>query len=175
VRDALAQAPGEVIRLALLMTHYRDPLDWTEDKLRLAKQTLDRFYRALSQFAVESDTEAPATSPVLEALDDDLNTPQAITYMHEIADRIFQGHEDRFPLQRQLSASGDLLGLLGDHPLHRLHRGVDARLVEQRLGERAEARRERRFGDADKIRAELLAKGIVLEDRPDGTTDWRRA
>src|SRR5260221_331089 len=87
VRDARAQAPGEVIRLALLSTHYRDPLDWTPDRLHQARQTLDRFYRALAlpgarQIANDVDTQ------VRGALDADLNLPLALTHLHELAGMI---------------------------------------------------------------------------------------
>jgi cysteinyl-tRNA synthetase len=175
VRDALKQAPGEVIRLALLSTHYRDPLDWTEDKLDQARDTLDRLYRALSQFSVESEIATSLPSPiVVDAIQDDLNTPQAIARLHEIAARIFRGEEPRFPLQHELRASGQLLGLLKSTTLDWQHRGRSS-TVELRINARGRARRERRFADADRIRDELLAEGIVLEDRPDGTTDWRRA
>jgi cysteinyl-tRNA synthetase len=175
VRDALGEAPGEVIRLALLGSHYRDPLDWTDQRLDEAKQTLDRFYRALSLFAVES-ANPPLTSPkVLHALEDDLNTPQAIAHLHEIAAAIFRNDVNRFPLQRELSIGAGLLGLLGSHPLTWLHRGEpgDLRRIDERISARAEARRDRRFADADQIRNELEADGIILEDHPDRPTTWR--
>src|ERR1700720_225183 len=79
VRDALAQAPGEVIRLALLSTHYRDPLDWTGDRLKQARQTLDLFYRELAiptGGEVSHDKAREWSSPIIDALSDDLNTPQ---------------------------------------------------------------------------------------------------
>ncbi len=174
--DVLQHWPGEVVRLALLSSHYRDPLDWTEQKLREARQTLDRWYRALSLFAVESEASGTEEAKVVEALKDDLNTPQAITRLHEIADTVFRNDADRFPLQKALSVGGNILGLLGSHPLDWLHQGeteISAK-VKERLAERALARKERRFADADRIRAELAAEGIILEDKPDGTTEWRR-
>jgi cysteinyl-tRNA synthetase len=181
VRDALAQAPGEVIRLALLMTHYRDPLDWTERKLEEARTTLDVWYRALALPDTKTVEAAAAiyfpTYTVEEALKDDLNTPLAITQLHWMSATISRLSDipERARLQRELAAGGQLMGLFGHSPVGWFHRGADPRLIEQRLADRADARRERRFADADKIRAELLAEGIVLEDRPDGTTDWRRA
>src|SRR5947207_3775184 len=91
VRDALAEAPGEVIRLALLMTHYRDPLDWTEDRLQQARQILDRWYRALQEPPrVISDEFMTPDAAVLEALGDDINTPLAIARLHELAAAMFQ-------------------------------------------------------------------------------------
>jgi cysteinyl-tRNA synthetase len=179
VRDALAQAPGEVIRLALLSTHYRDPLDWTEDRLHQARQTLDRWYRALGLPAAASGAavvEPP--SGVLEALSDDLNVPLAISRVHATADAIYRSDDEaiRFRLQRELAVGAQLMGLL-DQPALAWLQGTTAEseLVEKRIGARSLARRERRFADADRIRDELASEGIILEDRPDGSTDWRRA
>ena len=176
VRDILTTAPGEAIRLALLMTHYRDPLDWTAQKLAQARAALDRWYRALSLFSVESPITPSVPLEVLQALEDDLNAPQAIAHLHEIAGAIFRNEEDRYPLQQQLSMGGKLLGLLDAHPLTWLHRseGADSTKIETRIAERVQARKERRFADADRIRAELAAEGITLEDKPDGRTEWRR-
>ena len=212
VRDALGKAPGEVIRLALLGPHYRDPLDWTEDRLHQARQTLDRFYRALMEDAPTGSAEGRVSDDVREALDDDLNTPLAITHLHEIAAAInhTDAPDERHQLQLQLAAGGRLVGLLSEEPrawlqgqrtIHTLTAepgaftlsGQAATLtlargsfgaaaegssqrekIQLRIDERAQARKERRFADADRIRDELAAEGIILEDKPDGTTEWRR-
>jgi len=104
-----------------------------------------------------------------------LNTPQAIAHLHEIAAAIFRNDVDRYPLQRELSIGAGLLGLLGSHPLTWLHRGQpgDSWRIDERVAARAQARRERRFADADQIRDELEADGIILEDHPDRPTTWR--
>ncbi len=182
VRELLDAAPGEAVRLALLGTHYRDPLDWTSEKLRQARQSLDRFYRALTlprdpvfERAGEADD---ALKPVREALDDDLNTPLALTRLHELTGAINRTSSDseRSALQRALERGGQLMGLLEQNPLDWLQGSAqaDAKHIEERIAARAAARRQRRFGEADRIRAGLAAEGIIVEDKPDGTTTWWR-
>jgi cysteinyl-tRNA synthetase len=182
VRELLDTAPGEAIRLALLSTQYRDPLDWTDERLRQARQSLDRFYRALTLshdpiFERFGEAEE-AFRPVKEALEDDLNTPLALSRLHELAGTINRTTSDaaRSALQRALERGGRLMGLLEADPLAWLHGSAeaDARRIEERIAQRAAARRERRFAEADRVRAALAAEGIVLEDRTDGTTTWWR-
>jgi cysteinyl-tRNA synthetase len=182
VRELLDDAPAEAIRLALLSAHYRDPLDWTSERLRQARASLDRFYRALTLSrdpVFERFGEADeALRPVREALEDDLNTPLALTRLHELVGAINRTSSDavRSALQRAVEQGGRLMGLLGQDPLGWLRGSVqaDERRIEEQIALRATARRQRRFADADKIRAALAAEGILLEDRPDGTTTWWR-
>ena len=177
VRDILANAPGEAIRLALLMTHYRDPLDWTAQKLAQARGALDRFYRALS---LPSGKGQPGAFPqsIFAALEDDLNAPLAIVQLHELATRINSVVEsdERATLQNALRAGGALLGILEQDPTTWLQGDAadEKEAIEARIMQRQKAREERRFADADRIRAELAAEGITLEDKPDGRTEWRR-
>ncbi len=182
IRDALAESPGEVIRLALLGSHYRDPLDWTDEKLRQARQSLDRFYRALtlsrdSVFERFGEADA-ALQPVQDALDDDLNSPLALARLHELTGAINRTSSDaeRSALQQALEKGGRLMGLLEGNPLDWLRGSAqaDAKRIEEQIALRAAARGKRRFGEADRIRAMLAAEGILLEDKPDGTTTWWR-
>jgi cysteinyl-tRNA synthetase len=178
--EVLKEWPGEVIRLALLSSHYRDPLDWTEQRLREAKQTLDRFYAALSKSAFDTapdDEVATRLAPITVALGDDLNSPLAITHLHAVARRVVM--YDRTPghaaNQIALRIGAQLMGLLESSP-EEWFRGdkSDAARIEELIAARTLARKERRFADADRIRDELAAEGILLEDGS-GATTWRRA
>jgi cysteinyl-tRNA synthetase len=172
VREVLDIAPGEAIRFLLLRSHYRAAVDFTEAGLVEARKELDRFYRALARHApgfAEEPAEIPAD--VMAALCDDLNTPAAIAALHGLADRAMAGDA---PAAAGLRAAGRVLGLMQADPEDWFHAGVDAIEVEAAIAERLAARKARDFARADAIRADLLARGIVLEDGPGGTT-WRRA
>ena len=183
VRELLDEgARGEEIRLALLATHYRDPLDWTNSRLRQARQTLDRFYRALSlprAAILERFGEVEkALRPVREALEDDMNTPLALTELHELVGAVNRGSADaeRSAMQGALATGGRLMGILESDPVEWLRGSTpaDGDQIEERIAARVAARGRRQFAEADRIRAELAAEGIILEDKPDGTTTWRR-
>src|SRR3546814_2681976 len=115
VRELRGDHPGEAIRLALLSTHYRQPLDFTEDLLRQSKQTLDRFYLALRDMLDEETAEPALLAPVEAALDDDLNTQAAIAKLPELTRRLNRANDSEKPdLAAALRTAGAFTGLLTD-------------------------------------------------------------
>ncbi len=182
VRDLLEQAPGEAIRFYMLLTHYRQPFDWTLEGLNGARQALNRLYTALWH-AGDMEAEIEPSREFMAALEDDLNTPLAISHLHALATALnkAEADEERKRLKGALLAGGDLLGVLtleAEDWLKWRPEGRAAEVDEQALANlialRLEARKAKNYTEADRIREELKAKGIVLEDTPGGTT-WRRA
>ena len=182
VRELIKAVPGEVIRLALLGAHYRQPLDWSDDTVESARRMLDRFYGAVRGIEL-SDAERAAAKPpaaVVEALEDDINTPKALAEMFNLARSLNKASDDgeRKRLAAELLAAGDLVGLIQQDPEAWFAGDGDGELtgdeIEALLKEREEARAARDFATADGIRDKLAAAGIQIEDGADGTR-WRRA
>jgi cysteinyl-tRNA synthetase len=177
VRDLLADYPGEVIRFALLSTHYRQPMDWTQATLDQAKNGVDRLYTALKACG-QLNEKAEIDPRVMEALKDDLNVPLAISHLHEFATMINKTSDgaEQARLGGILKASGALIGLLQQDPKAWFHEGISGMApqeIETQISARREARNRKDFAESDRIRDALLHEGIVLEDGADGTT-WRR-
>jgi cysteinyl-tRNA synthetase len=147
---------GEVLRLALLSAHYRQPLPWTEGLIAQSKTTLDRLYRAAGDAS-----SGEVDRGVAEALADDLNTPLALSRLVAIEDA------------GSLKASAQMLGLLSMSTEEWFQGKGDTGNIEERIAARTAAKARRDFAEADRIRDELKAEGVMLEDSASGTT-WRR-
>ncbi len=175
LRDVLARAAPETVRLAILKSHYRGTLDFSDHALDEAARETDRFYRALEH--APPDPDAGGIAPAfLDAMCDDLNTPQAIAVLHALA---AQGRAGDAQAAAALRASARLLGLLASTPAAWFQGAAasdapDAAAIEAAIAERLAARAAKDWAGADAIRARLAAQGIVLEDRA-GATTWRRA
>jgi len=164
VKDVLDKGVrGEVIRFALLSTHYRAPLDWNEKLLHDAKKTLDGWYRITSGIGVLVPPNKQVIDNFIETISDDLNLPKAVSLMHESS-------------PSELVIMANMLGLLKQSPEEwfKGSSGDDNSEIESLISERITAKKEKNWARADEIRKKLAEDGILLEDKPDGTTDWRR-
>ena len=164
---------GEVIRLAMISTHYRQPLNWTENNLIECKKTLDKWYQLISENNFSFDNEK-ISSEVINALEDDLNTPKAISVLHQLYKDCKSN--DRNTVETFLS-SANFLGILMHTSSEWLSWGkeklsIDEKQIELLISERKSARDNGNFEKADKIRNDLEHKGILLEDN-EGKTTWR--
>ncbi|MEB1549802.1 cysteine--tRNA ligase [Xanthomonas campestris] len=178
VHDLIAKHPPEALRYALLSAHYRQPLDWSDGLIEQAKNTLDRLYGTLRDLHdVVASAVIPA--PVEAALDDDLNTPQALAEVARIAGEARKANDaaDRARLKAELLGAGLALGLLQQEPAAWFSRGADAgddARIAALVDERSAAKKAKDFARADAIRQQLADEGIVLEDTPQGVR-WKRA
>ena len=179
VHDLITTYPGEVLRLTLLSAHYRAPLSFGGDALDQARSTLDRYYRILLDLKDIDVAAGDVPSSVMDALCDDLNTPQVIAELNALVRDVSSADmTKKKAIKAQLLAAGNLLGLLQQDPAtwlgYGVQDGVDGAAIEALLQERVDARKAKNFARADEIRKELTAMGIEIEDTPAGTK-WRKA
>ncbi len=175
--DLVSRYPGEALRWALLASHYRQPLAWTDETVDQAKAGLDRLYGVLQRAA---DVAAAASEPgvgFMDALEDDLNTPRAYAELFDLAQQLDAADEDedRARLKGQLLASGQLIGFLKADPESWFQGGADPAMrarIDALIAERIAAREAKDWPTADRIRAELTALNVEVMDNATGAT-WR--
>ena len=177
VDDLLKQEKGETIRLVLLSTHYRKPMDWNDDVVIQARNTLDRLYCAL-----RDNSEVPLLDNIdpgdefMAALCDDLNTPLAISRLMHMARELnsAQSADQKSRLKSQLLSAAQLIGLLSKdvESWFSGSANLDVAFIEELIEQRTQARAEKDFARADAIRAELTQLGIEIEDTQ-GQTRWK--
>jgi len=176
VHDLIKRAPGEALRWALLASHYRQPLAWTDDVVTQARAALDNLYGALRRARdVPAEADAPSEA-FMEALLDDLNTPRANAELFALARRLETGTPaERARAKGELVASGALIGFLQADPEAWFHGGADAALtarIDALIARRVAARAAKDWASADAIRAELTALNVEVMDNATGAT-WR--
>ena len=168
IREELEQWPGEVMRLNMLRSHYRQPIDWSQKGLEESKKVLDRWY----SIASEKKSHSPRFSGlILEALLDDLNTPQAIAALHKL-----ENSKKWDDLASNLQALGFLKSSQEDWQKQK-HSApdVDIETVKNMIDQRSLARKNKNWAESDRIREELSGMGIKIEDNKDGSTSWEIA
>ena len=181
VHELIKNIPGEVIRLALLSAHYRQPLEWSDQTIESARRMLNRLYGSIRGIQVSEDDRAAAQLPaaVMTALEEDLNTPKAMAEIFNLARALNKTQDEtkRSRLAAEILVAGDLVGLLKNDPEEWFatsdERALPVSEIESLIAKRNEARAKKDFTTADAIRDELIANGVSIEDGSSGT-QWRR-
>ena len=180
VNELITQYPAEALRLLFISTHYHQPFNFTFDGLKQSKQILDKFYNALLRVKDVETAEVAPDERVVNALADDINTPLAISYLHDIANNLNKAEtvEDKQHYKSLLLASADVMGLLYQNAEDWFkgsasEDGISEDEINQLIAERLAAKKSKDWAKADAIRNQLKDAGIVLEDTPQGTS-WKR-
>lgn len=187
IRDVLAKYHPEVVRFFLISSHYRSPINYSEESLIEARSGLERFYAALRDYSSVAPAELTTIAQsayyktFVEAMNDDFNTRVALAAMYDLVRELNSSHSDTNRATRlasELKALGAILGIFRFDPTEFLQSGnsgqISAADVEQLIAERIQAKKDKNYARADEIRKQLTAGGIVIEDAKDGTTHWRR-
>ena len=186
IRDVLKSFDPEVLRFFMLKAHYRSPINYSDAQLVEARSGLVRLYTALAQAPTVSipslDAKSPWVQRFTESMNDDFNTPEAIAVLFELASEVNRAQgQDKATLAATLKTLGGILNFLQRDPTAFLQMGskskdgLQAQDIEDQIAARAAAKQAKDFAKADLIRKTLLEQGIVLEDKPGGITEWRRA
>ncbi|QWD61599.1 cysteine--tRNA ligase [Polynucleobacter sp. MWH-UH25E] len=186
IRDVLKSFDPEVLRFFMLKAHYRSPINYSDAQLEEARSGLVRLYTALAHAPTASnpslDVESLWVQRFTEAMNDDFNTPEAIAVLFELASEVNRAQgQDKVALAATLKSLGGILNFLQRDPTAFLQMGskndgeLQAQDIEDQIAARAAAKQAKEFTKADLIRKTLLEQGIVLEDKPGGITEWRRA
>ena len=189
IRDVLKSFDPEVLRFFMLKAHYRSPINYSDAQLEEARAGLVRLYTALAQVTLSqavkaelTDLQNPWVMRFTQAMNDDFNTPEAIAVLFDLASEVnrTQGDEKRL-LASTLQSLGGVLNFLQRDPTSFLQsgtkdeEGLSPAMIDEQIAARVAAKNAKDFAQADSIRKALLAQGIVLEDKPGGITEWRRA
>jgi cysteinyl-tRNA synthetase len=183
IREVLAQYDAEVVRFFIARAHYRSPLNYSDVHIDDARNALARLYTALKDVTPDSaalDWNEAHAQRFKTAMNDDFNTPVAVSVLFELATEVNRTRDPA--LARQLRALGAVLGLLGREPRAYLQQAAGAAAegalepaaIEAKIAARIAAKQAKDYAAADRIRAELLDAGVALEDKPGGLTEWRR-
>jgi cysteinyl-tRNA synthetase len=185
IRDVLKSFDPEVVRFFMLKAHYRSPINYSDAQLEEARSGLARLYTALAQTLSETktlDPHNPWTKRFADAMNDDFNTPEAIAVLFDLASEVNRAQgEEKHQLANTLRSLGGLLNFLQRDPVAFLQGGskeedaLSTAHIEEQMNARIAAKQAKDFAKADFIRKTLLEQGIVLEDKPGGITEWRRA